>query len=650
MKFHSANEWNRVLCFMNLLSAEDIGKTFGIRRILHPVTLGINKGQKIGIVGLNGSGKSTLMRILCGLEPPTEGSVSRAKGIRIGFLTQDFDFNPESTAIEEVLRADHPAVKTAAAYRRLSLKAQSDDAVFQSAEFLELSRRMETDHAWDVEAKALTFLARLGIEYAHIRISDCSGGMKKRVSIARLLLEDPDFMVLDEPTNHLDVDASDWLESWLDKNVHSLLMVTHDRYFLDQVCNEIWELEFGKIHRYQGNYAAFLEQREERIAREATEVQKLENLYRKELEWIRKSPQARTTKSKSRITAFQKIETALSGRQKVASIYIEQIGAYAGSKIMELQNVSKAFGDNILLKKFDYTFRRRERLGIVGPNGVGKTTLLNLIAGLENPDTGQVVAGENTRIGYFRQELAPVPDNLKVLDAISSIAEKIELPRQRTVTASQLLSMFLFPPAVQHDFVYKLSGGERKRLALVQILMANPNFLIFDEPTNDLDINTLNVLEAFLQEFGGVVVVVSHDRYFMDKITENLLVLEGQGQTMEFPGNYSDFRIWKEQRQLNAKKEKEKESAPPVQPREEEKQVQTNNAKRTFKEQKHFEALNQQMEGLEAEKANLQEKMNLEQDYQRIQEMADRLQVIEQNLDAISDEWLQLAEKEPYGA
>jgi ATP-binding cassette subfamily F protein uup len=520
---------------MNLVSIENVHKSFGERVILHDISFGINKDQKIAFVAKNGTGKTTLLNIIAGKDSADIGQVVFRKGLKVAYLSQKMDLALDLTVEESIFKTDNPILKIIEAYEH-ALEHPEDSERYQKA-----FDEMELHHAWDFETQYKQILYKLKLENLHQKVNELSGGQQKRLGLAICLLMNPDLLILDEPTNHLDLEMIEWLEAYLQKTKLTLFMVTHDRYFLERVCNDIVELDEGIIYRYTGNYSYFLEKKEARLAIEQATVDKAKNLYVKELDWMRRMPQARTTKSKSRIDAFYKTEEVAKSRRKDHQVQLEINMERLGSKVVELHKVSKSFGANTVLKSFEYVFQREERVGIIGNNGSGKSTLLNLITGSLKPDSGKIIIGDTVKLGYYTQEGIVIKPGQKVLEVIREFGEYIPLTKGRTLSAGSLLEKFLFDRKQQYDFVEKLSGGELKRLFLCTVLIQNPNFLILDEPTNDLDIITLNVLEDFLLDYPGTFVVVSHDRYFMDKIVDHLFVLK-DGVVKDFPGNYSDYR------------------------------------------------------------------------------------------------------------
>ncbi|EKY17882.1 ABC-F family ATP-binding cassette domain-containing protein [Capnocytophaga sp. oral taxon 324] len=525
---------------MNLLSVENISKAFGERIILENISFGINKDQKIAFIAKNGTGKTTLLNIIAGKDQPDSGQVVFRKGIHIGFLSQNPSFNEELTVEETIFATDNPILRLIQEYEH-ALQHPENEMAYQKA-----FEQMERHNAWDFETQYKQILFRLKLDNLQLKVKNLSGGQKKRLALANVLISKPDLLILDEPTNHLDLEMIEWLEQYFAKENLTLFIVTHDRYFLERVCNEILELDNGELFSYKGNYSYFLEKKEQRLAQEQASVEKAKNLYVKELDWMRRQPKARTTKSKSRIDDFYKIKEAAHKRRKEHSVQLEINMERLGSKTVEFHNVSKNFGDLCVLNKFNYNFLRGERVGIIGKNGTGKSTFLNLLTLSIAPDSGKIVVGDTIKFGYYTQDGIEVQQGQKVIEVIQKYGDYIPLLKGRTLSAGQLLERFLFDRKKQYDYVEKLSGGELKRLYLCTVLIQNPNFLILDEPTNDLDIVTLNVLEDFLLDYPGCLVVVSHDRYFMDKIVDHLFVFKGNGEVEDFPGNYTDYRVYEE--------------------------------------------------------------------------------------------------------
>lgn len=523
---------------MNYITVENVSRAFADKVLFKDLSLGINQGQKIGFVAKNGYGKSTLLNIITRAEEPDSGNVAYRTDLRMAFLPQEPNLNPEMTIEEVILDSDVPTMKIIADYEH-SMANPDDADMMQKA-----LDAMDAANAWDFETKYRQILSKLKLDDLTQKVGKLSGGQKKRIAMAMALLSDPQLLIMDEPTNHLDLEMIEWLEAYFKQEDYTILMVTHDRYFLDRVCNEIIELDQGQLYTYKGNYSYYVEKKQERIEIQQTNQEKAQQLYKKELTWMRRQPKARRTKSKSRIDDFYQIKEAASNRRKDHQIELEISMQRLGTKVVELHKISKSFGDKHLINDFSYNFLRGERLGIIGKNGTGKSTFLNMITGALAPDTGKVVTGETVKVGYYTQGGIDAKPGMKVIDVVKQFGDYIPLNKGKIISASQLLERFLFDNKKKHDFVEKLSGGERKRLYLCTVLIQNPNFLILDEPTNDLDIPTLNVLENFLMDFPGCIIVVSHDRYFMDKIVDHLFVFNQSGNITDFPGNYSDFRAY----------------------------------------------------------------------------------------------------------
>jgi len=523
---------------VNYLSVENISKSYGERVLFDGISFGINKDQKIAFVAKNGSGKTSILNIIAGLDTSDSGQVVRRKGIHIAYLAQNMELNPDLTIEETIFSTENKILSVVNQYEKALLNPNDVDAYQVAFEL------MEQHNAWDFETQYKQILSKLKLDDLSLKVSILSGGQRKRLSLAIVLISKPDLLILDEPTNHLDLEMIEWLEAFFAKEKITLFMVTHDRYFLERVCNEILELDEGKIYKYKGNYSYYLKNKEERLALEATNLGKAKSLFKKELEWMRKQPKARTTKSKSRIDDFYQIKEKAHQRRKDHQVQLEINMERLGSKILELHKVHKSFGDKKILDGFDYVFKRGERVGIIGKNGTGKSSFLNIITEQSPVDRGKVVLGETVKYGYYTQAGIEIKKEQKVIEVIKEFGEFIPLSKGRKISASQLLERFLFDKKKQYDFVEKLSGGEQKRLYLCAVLIQNPNFLILDEPTNDLDVVTLNVLENFLLDYPGNLLVVSHDRYFMDKIVDALFVFRGEGVVENFPGNYSDFRAY----------------------------------------------------------------------------------------------------------
>lgn len=620
---------------MNYLSVENIGKSFGARKLFEGLYFGLEEGQRMALIARNGTGKTTIMEILAGRETADSGRVTYRKGLKVGYLPQDPELDLGKSILDNVLHTDNPATRALRNYE-IALQNPHDTAAYQQA-----FDAMERQQAWDFEAQVKQVLGILGLHETNRQVADLSGGQKKRVALARVLISQPELLILDEPTNHLDVAMIEWLEEYLSQNGITLFMVTHDRYFLERVCDVILELDHGKLYQHPGNYSRFLERRAERQEVEATSVGKARGLMRKELEWIRRQPKARGTKSKARVDAFHdlKREAGRDLREKEMSLDIKM--TRLGSKILELHRLRKSYGDKKILDGFDYVFKRRERVGIVGPNGVGKTSFLKLLTGAEDPDGGKIVTGETVRFGFYTQSGMNLDDDKRVIDVVKEIAEVIPVGRKGgDITASQMLERFLFEGDQQYTYVSKLSGGEKRRLYLLTILMKNPNFLILDEPTNDLDIISLNVLEDFLMEFQGCLVVVTHDRYFMDKLTDHLFVFEGDGVIRDFPGNYSEYRSEKAREdELARRREKSlsKTAAPVSKPKEK--------TKLTYGERLEMEQLEKDLGELERRKTEIAGEFETASlDAAKLEELSRELNLINEQLEEKELRWLELSE------
>lgn len=621
---------------VNYFQVESIFKSFGDLTVLEEITFGLLQNQRVALIARNGSGKSTLLNIVAGKDYPDKGKVVFRSNLKIGYLEQNPVLVESASVIENVFISDRGIANTIEEYEK-ALHSH-DKEVLQKA-----IGEMDRLGAWDQEVRAKQILTKLKLDDFSRLVSLLSGGQRKRVALASVLINNPDILILDEPTNHLDLDMVEWLEDYLLKNRLTLLMVTHDRFFLDRVCTDIIEIDQKKLYWYKGNYSYFLDKRAERLASQNAEIDKAGNLLRKESEWMRRMPQARGTKAKYRIDAFYQIRDKANQRRDDSELEINVRNARLGKKVLEISDISKRFDDKIILDKFSYKFSRFERIGIIGRNGTGKSTFLNLITGYLKPDSGTIDTGETVVYGYYRQEGMNIKEDQKVIDVVKEIADVVTLGDGKTITASQFLNLFLFPPETQYTYVYKLSGGEKRRLYLLTILMRNPNFLILDEPTNDLDILTLNVLEDYLQNFNGVVVVVSHDRHFMDKVVDSLLVFEGNGEIYGFPGSYSEFRKWSDQQsELNKEEAKINDEAKPEKKRIER---QPKN-KLTFNEKKELEFLTIEINNLETEKSLLEQELNnglLKHD--QLIEKSARVGEIIKLLDTKSDRWLELSEK-----
>ncbi|MCI6643481.1 MAG: ABC-F family ATP-binding cassette domain-containing protein [Bacteroidales bacterium] len=622
------------------LDVQHLNKRIGDLVLLDDVAFSIGEGHRVGLIARNGAGKTTLLNILSGKEDYESGSVVYRNDIKVGYLEQSPEFDPTLSVIDACFAQAGELSDLIARYEKC-LQTEGTPGIDA------LIEEMERREAWDFELRAKQILSRLNITDFSQPIGQLSGGQIKRVALANVLLSNPDLLILDEPTNHLDLEMIEWLESYLRREVKALFMVTHDRYFLDRVCSEILELDQQKIFSYKGNYAYYLEKRAERVAAEASSVQKAQNLYRTELDWMRRMPQARGGKAKYRKDAFYELEKLAKQRLEEKAVRLQVKTEYLGSKIIEAQYVSKTFqsesrGDKVILKDFYYNFTRFEKIGIVGGNGTGKSTFIKMILDEVRPDSGRFVVGETIRFGYYSQNGMEFDNQMKVIDAVRNIAETVDLGGGRRITAMQFLSHFQFPPARQQDYIYKLSGGERRRLYLCTVLMQNPNFLILDEPTNDLDISTLQVLEEYLADFRGCVLVVSHDRYFMDKVVDHLFVFKGEGDIKDFPGNYTQFRAWEA---LQEEEEKAQPKAKVELAKKENTYTSERKRKLTFKEKQEMEALEADIAKLEAEKAEIETALSSGTlSVEEITAHSRRLPLLTEELEEKEMRWLELSE------
>ncbi|MEA4935391.1 MAG: ABC-F family ATP-binding cassette domain-containing protein [Paludibacter sp.] len=586
---------------------ENLTKSFGDQLLFENISFGVADNQRVALVAKNGTGKTTLLNILYGREDYDSGTISFRRDLRVSYLEQSPDFPKELSVIDACLQSENEVMKTIAEYEHAMLSGNHEN-------LSEIMGRMDLYNAWDYETRIKQVLGKLKITNFEQKIGELSGGQLKRVALANVLIGEPDLLILDEPTNHLDLEMVEWLEDFLRRSSMALLMVTHDRYFLDRVCTDIIELDQQKLFQYAGNYSYYLEKRGERLDAFNAETERTVNLYRKELEWMRRQPQARATKAKSRIDRFQDIEERAKLRINNDKVQLDIKASYLGSKIFEAKYISKAYGDLKILDQFYYNFARYEKMGIIGKNGTGKTTFLKMLLGEVKPDSGSFDVGETVVFGYYSQDGLAFDEQMKVIDVVRDIAEEVHLGNGRKMSASQFLQHFLFTPETQYNYVYKLSGGEKRRLHLCTVLMRNPNFLVLDEPTNDLDIVTLNILEEYLQSFKGCVIVVSHDRYFMDKVVDHLLVFKGNAEIKDFPGNYTDFREWEavnEERITNNEKRKsvsetQNSTLKKISPNASENQAQPVRRKMSFKEKQEFDALEKEIPALEAEKQEIE--------------------------------------------
>ena len=615
---------------MNYLNVENISKSYGEVTLFENISFSIHKGQKIAFIAKNGTGKTSILKIISGEDSSDSGEITYRKNIVISFLSQDPKLDDSLTIEESIFNSDNPILKVIENYEKAILNSE-DVENYQKA-----FEEMELFQAWDFETQYKQILSKLKLDKIDQKVSELSGGQKKRLSLANALINRPDLLILDEPTNHLDLEMIEWLESFFAKENVTLFMVTHDRYFLERVCNEIIELDQGDLHSYKGNYSYYLDKRNDRIEREAIEQGKVKQLFKKELTWMRKQPKARTTKSKSRIDDFQEIKHRAQQRRNDHEVQLELNMERLGTKIVEFFKVSKFYEDKTILDKYSYVFQRGERVGVIGKNGTGKSTFLDILTEKTKPDSGKIIIGETIKFGYYTQNGIKVKNDQKVIDVVRDFGDYIPLKKGKQISAQQLLERFLFSRQKQYDFVEKLSGGERKRLYLCTVLIQNPNFLILDEPTNDLDIVTLNVLESFLLDFPGCVIVVSHDRYFMDKVIDHLLVFKGEGLIEDFPGNYSDYRSYEDSKPHVSKKElaENKSWKEPVK------------NKLSYNEEKELKNIESKIKSLVYEKKELEKeflKEGLEQE--KILLMSSQLEEIISSINNKEERWFELSSK-----
>ncbi len=621
-------------------SLENITKSFGIRTLFRDITLHIEEGKKTAMVARNGSGKSTLLRIIAGLEPPDSGTVWVHKDIKVVMLSQEMNFAENVTVWDHILNMDHPTVKLIKAYEQLMENPAHDEK-----QLAELISHITEINAWNFESELKQILGKLQIYDLNAQVKNLSGGQQKRVALAQTLLEarlheGKCLLILDEPTNHLDIEMIEWLEEFLSATKTTLLLVTHDRYFLDRVCNEIYELDDEKLYVYKGNYDYFLEQKSLRREVEQSELQKDKNIYRKELEWIRKQPKARTTKSRSREDAFEFLEKKVKEKKEVAEVSLQMKMTRLGGKVLEMKKVYKSYGNKVILKGFDYTFKKGERIGVVGKNGSGKSTFLKIALGIMPPDSGKINHGETVVFGHYSQDGLQYKEDKRAIEYVKEIAEFFPLADGSKISASQFMEKFGFTPHQQFTPLSKLSGGEKKRLHLLSILFRNPNFLVLDEPTNDLDLQTLRTLEEFLSEFAGCLLIVSHDRYFMDRLVDHLFAFEGDGDVKDFPGNYSQYREWKEFRTEEKPEEKKKEIVELPKPDKKGKRL-------SYNEKREFEMLEKMLPKLEKEKKELEKKLSAgDLTYDELQNTSERISVLIREIEVKEMRWLELSEIE----
>ncbi|RHU22950.1 ABC transporter ATP-binding protein [Parabacteroides sp. TM07-1AC] len=624
---------------ISYLQIDGLTKSFGDLVLFEDITFGIAQGQKVGLIAKNGTGKTTLLNIIAGKEDYDNGAVVFRNDLRVGYLEQTPVYPEGLTVLQACFYSPNETVRLIAEYEEAM--ASDDHSNLQ-----DILMRMDNLKAWDYEQRAKQILSQLKITNFDQKVEHLSGGQLKRVALANVLITDPELIILDEPTNHLDLEMTEWLEGYLSRANISILMVTHDRYFLDRVCSEIIEIDRQQIYQYKGNYSYYLEKRQERMETMNTEVERANNLLRKELEWMRRQPQARGTKAKYRIDAFYELEKKAKQQRDNGNVNLDVKASYIGSKIFEAEHVTKSFGSIKIVEDFNYIFARYEKMGIVGNNGTGKSTFIKMLMGEVEPDSGRFDVGETVRFGYYSQDGLQFDEQMKVIDVVQDIAEYVDLGDGKKLGVSQFLNYFLFTPEKQHSYVYKLSGGEKRRLYLCTVLMRNPNFLVLDEPTNDLDIVTLNVLEEYLRNFKGCVIVVSHDRYFMDKVVDHLLVFRGNADLKDFPGNYTQYRDWKEvQDQLEKEAEAARQPKQTPAPEKNNRPQPEQKKKLTFKERKEFEALEAEIPQLEAEKAELETAMSsgtLSND--ELMTKSERIAKVIEEIDEKTMRWLELSE------
>jgi len=621
---------------MHYVSAEGLGKSYGIKPLFEGISFHISEGDKIALVARNGSGKSTLLKIIAGKEVPDEGRIWINKDVDVALFDQDPQLNDEANVLDNIFHSAHPVIQVIKEYEA-ALDAGDD------AKLGELLVRMDEAGAWDFDARVKQILGKLNIHQLTQKTGTLSGGQRKRIALARTLIDigfehKHVLLIMDEPTNHLDVEMVEWLEHYLNKENVTLLLVTHDRYFLDAVCDEVWEMENSKLYFHKGDYQNFLEKKAQREESDAASIDKARNLYRKELEWMRKQPKARTTKSKSRIDAFYEVEKRAKQQIVDQQVELQSKMSRLGGKTVEMKKVYKSFGEKAILKGFDYTFKKGERVGIVGKNGAGKSTFINIIQGIEEADSGKINVGDTVVFGNYSQTGLQVKEDMRVIEYVKNIAENFPLANGASLSASQFLNLFLFPPEQQFTYISKLSGGEKRRLHLLSILFRNPNFLILDEPTNDLDLPTLSVLENFLLEFAGCLLIVSHDRYFMDRLVDHLFVFEGEGAIRDFPGNYTQLREWQREQEVVKAEEKKPEAAAVA--------AETMVKKKlSFKEQREFNTLEAEIRSLESEKAAITQKLSDPQlPFAELQQLSERIGTITSLIDEKELRWLELSE------
>jgi ABC transport system ATP-binding/permease protein len=619
-------EWSS----LKMISIENVTKTYGEKKLFNNISFTINEKERVGLIGVNGTGKSSLLKIVAGIDFPDSGEIVAGKDYSISYLSQQPDLNGELTVLEQVFKGDSPMFKVLRQYEHAleELNCDSSNEVLQERLFA-LQKDMDTLNAWDASANAKAILNKLGIENYQLKISELSGGQKKRVALAEVLIDSPDLLILDEPTNHLDFDSVKWLEDYLSRYNGSILLVTHDRYFLDRVTNRIFELDGGNLYSYKGNYASFLESKAIREENDAATFDKLQNLYRNELEWMRRGAKARTTKQKARIQRFESLDTKLSEHKSTEKLDISLSGSRLGKQVFEMKNINKRFGDKTVLKDFDYLMKPGDRIGIIGRNGAGKSTLLNLLAGRIVPDEGELIIGQTVKVAYYTQENDDMDENKRMIEYLNETAQMVNTSDGKYITSAQMLERFLFPSNSHGTPIRKLSGGEKRRLYLLKKLMEEPNVLLLDEPTNDLDTQTLTVLEDYLDEFPGVVITVSHDRYFLDKVVDNLLVFEGEGKVSSFFGSYSDYL----ESQLLKKEVKSKQEVMKQQPEKKKKKM-------SYKEQKEWEEIDSKIASVELEIEKIAEELSMVgSDFEKAHSLAEKETSLNEELEYLIERW-----------
>lgn len=621
---------------MHYVSAENLTKSYGVKPLFENISFHISEGDKIALVARNGSGKSTLLKIIAGKEFADEGKLWINKDVDVAFFEQEPQLEENKTVLDNIFHIAHPVITIIKEY-----EAAVDEA--NNEKISNMLVQMDEAGAWDFDSKVKQILGKLNIHNLQQKVATLSGGQKKRIALAKTLIDigfehKHVLLIMDEPTNHLDVEMVEWLEHYLNKENVTLLLVTHDRYFLDNVCEEVWELENGKLYFHKGDYENFLEKKAQREESEIASIDKAKNLYRKELEWMRKQPKARTTKSKSRMDNFYEVEKKAKQQLQEQQLQLQSKMSRLGGKTVEMKKVYKAYGDKMILKSFDYTFKKGERVGIVGKNGAGKSTFVNIIQGIEFADSGKINIGDTVVFGNYSQKGLEIKEDVRVIEYVKNIAENFPLANGGSLSASQFLNLFLFPPEQQYTYISKLSGGEKRRLHLLTVLFRNPNFLILDEPTNDLDLPTLSVLENFLLDFQGCLLIVSHDRYFMDRLVDHLFVFEGNGEIKDFPGNYSQYRDWQKDKEEAAREIKKTEAPKPV-------SESSQKRKLTYKEQREFELLEKEIIDLEKEKKEIAEKLSSgDRSFEELQKLAERMGEISGLIDLKELRWLELSE------